>query len=142
MTQSQQTNVSPQTTLHPDGWAPARGYANGMVVQGRQIFVAGQIGWDPTTGRFAKTDFVSQVEQTLRNILAVLQSAGAGPEHLVRLTWFITDKPTYMASQRDVGRVYRDVLGRHFPAMSVVFVSALVEDEAQVEIEATAVVPE
>ncbi len=135
-------NEQTAETLHPEGWAPARGYANGVAVHGRQIFIAGQIGWNPTTGQFERTDFVGQLEQTLRNIVAVLQSAGAEPKHLVRLTWFITDKSAYMAAQRDIGRVYREVLGRHFPAMSVVIVSALVEDAAQIEIEATAVIPE
>jgi enamine deaminase RidA (YjgF/YER057c/UK114 family) len=137
-----ETHTTQHETLHPEGWAPARGYANGVVARGRQVFIAGQIGWDPTSGQFVHTDFVGQVEQTLRNIVAVLRSGGAEPKHLVRLTWFITDKAAYMSSQREIGRVYREIIGRHFPAMSVVFVSALVEDAAQVEIEATAVIPE
>ena len=129
------------TLLQPPGWAPARGYANGIAATGRLVFVAGQIGWDPVTGAFASDDFVEQAGQALRNIVAVLREAGAEPGHVVRLTWFITDKPAYLAAQREIGRVYREVMGRHFPAMSVVVVSALVEDRAKVEIEATAVVP-
>ena len=130
------------TLLQPEGWAPARGYANGIAATGRLVFVAGQIGWDPATGAFASDDFVAQIAQTLRNIVAVLREAGAEPGHVVRLTWFITDKAAYLAAQREIGRAYREVMGRHFPAMSVVVVSALVEDRAKVEIEATAVVPE
>ncbi len=130
------------TVLQPTGWAPARGYANGIAATGRLVFVAGQIGWDPATGAFASDDFVEQTAQALRNVAAVLREAGAEPGHVVRLTWFITDKPAYLAAQREIGRVYREVMGRHFPAMSVVVVSALVEDRAKVEIEATAVVPE
>lgn len=128
--------------LQPEGWAPARGYANGIAASGRLVFVAGQIGWDPSTGAFASDDFVAQTAQALRNIAAVLREAGAEPGHVVRLTWFITDKAAYLAAQREIGRAYREVMGRHFPAMSVVVVSALVEDRAKVEIEATAVVPE
>lgn len=130
------------TLLQPEGWAPARGYANGIAATGRLVFVAGQIGWDPATGAFASDDFVAQTAQVLRNIAAILREAGAEPAHVVRLTWFITDKAAYLAAQREVGRVYREVMGRHFPAMSVVVVSALIEDRAKVEIEATAVVPE
>lgn len=130
------------TLLQPEGWAPARGYANGIAATGRLVFVAGQIGWDPATGAFANDDFVAQTAQALRNIAAVLREAGAEPGHVVRLTWFITDKTAYLAAQREIGRVYREVMGRHFPAMSVVVVSALIEDRAKVEIEATAVVPE
>lgn len=128
--------------LQPEGWAPPRGYANGIAVTGRLIFVAGQIGWDPATGAFASDGLVAQTAQALRNVAAVLREAGAEPAHVVRLTWFITDKAAYLAAQREIGRAYREVMGRHFPAMSVVVVSALVEDRAKVEIEATAVVPE
>lgn len=127
-------------SLQPAAWPRPKGYANGIEATGRIIFVAGQIGWDETETFVAK-DFVGQFEQALRNILAVLAEADAGPEHIVRLTWFITDKQAYLANARRVGEVYRDVIGRNFPVMSVVQVAALMEDEALVEIEATAVLP-
>ena len=111
-----------------------------MAAEGRQIFVAGQVGWDAQQ-RFASDDFVAQVEQALRNIVEVLAEADAGPEHLVRLTWYVTDKREYLSRLREVGQAYRRVIGRHFPAMALVQVVALVEDRAKVEIEATAVVP-
>jgi enamine deaminase RidA (YjgF/YER057c/UK114 family) len=126
------------TTLHPEGWAPAKGYANGMKATGTMIFVGGQIGWTAEQV-FETDDFVGQCEQALRNIRAVLEEGGAGPEHLVRLTWFVTDKQEYLAGLKDLGRIYRDVMGRNFPAMTMVQVTALVEDRAKVEIEATAV---
>jgi enamine deaminase RidA (YjgF/YER057c/UK114 family) len=126
------------TTLHPEGWAPAKGYANGMKATGTMIFVGGQIGWTADQV-FQTDDFVGQCEQALKNIRAVLEEGGAGPEHLVRLTWFVTDKQEYLAGLKDLGRVYRDVMGRNFPAMTMVQVTALVEDRAKVEIEATAV---
>jgi enamine deaminase RidA (YjgF/YER057c/UK114 family) len=126
--------------LHPKEWAAAKGFSNGVAAEGRQVFVAGQIGW---TGAqvFESDDFVAQTEQALRNIVAVLAEAGARPEHLVRLTWYVTDKQEYVSRLREVGAAYRRVLGRHFPAMTLVQVAALVEDRAKVEIEATAVVP-
>jgi len=126
--------------LHPKGWAPAKGFANGVAATGRQIFVAGQVGWNAEQ-RFESDDFVAQVEQALANIVAVLAEADARPEHLVRLTWYITDKREYLARLPEVGGVYRRTIGRHFPAMSLVQVAALLEDRAKVEIEATAVVP-
>jgi enamine deaminase RidA (YjgF/YER057c/UK114 family) len=126
--------------LHPKSWAPAKGFANGVVASGRQVFVAGQVGWNADQ-RFESDDFVAQVEQALTNIVAVLAEAGAGPEHLVRLTWYITDKREYLARQAEVGQAYRRVIGRHFPAMTLVQVAALLEDRAKVEIEATGVVP-
>jgi enamine deaminase RidA (YjgF/YER057c/UK114 family) len=126
--------------LHPKSWAPAKGFANGVATAGRQIFVAGQIGWNAGQ-RFESDDFVAQVEQALTNIVAVLGEAGAGPEHLVRLTWFVTDKRDYLSRLAEVGQAYRRVIGRHFPAMTLVQVAALLEDRAKVEIEATAVVP-
>jgi enamine deaminase RidA (YjgF/YER057c/UK114 family) len=126
--------------LHPKGWAPAKGFANGVAETGRQIFVAGQIGWNAEQ-RFESDDFVAQVEQALANVIAVLAEAEAGPEHLVRLTWFVTDKHEYQARLADVGQAYRRIIGRHFPAMTLVQVAALLEDRAKVEIEATAVVP-
>jgi enamine deaminase RidA (YjgF/YER057c/UK114 family) len=126
--------------LHPKGWAPAKGFANGVAASGRQIFVAGQIGWNAQQ-RFESDDFVAQVERALANIIAVLAEANAGPEHLVRLTWYVTDKHEYLARLEEVGRAYRRVIGRHFPAMTLVQVAALLEERAKVEIEATAVVP-
>jgi len=126
--------------LHPKGWAPTSGFANGVAAEGRQIFVAGQVGWNAQQ-RFESDDFVAQVEQALANIVAVLAEADARPEHLVRLTWYITDKREYLARLPEVGGVYRRTIGRHFPAMSLVQVAALLEDRAKVEIEATAVVP-
>jgi len=127
--------------LHPKGWAPAKGFANGVAASGRQVLVAGQIGWNADQ-RFESDDFIAQVEQALANIVAVLAEGGAGPEHLVRLTWYVTDKREYLARQAEVGQAYRRVIGRHFPAMTLVQVAALLEDRAKVEIEATAVVPD
>ena len=126
-------------TLQPADWARPRGYANGIEARGRMIFVAGQIGWDQDQ-RFQAKDFAGQFEQTLMNILAVLREAGAGPEHVTRMTWFITDKKIYLTEIRQVGEIYRRLMGRSFPAMSVVQVTALIEDDALLEIEATAVV--
>jgi enamine deaminase RidA (YjgF/YER057c/UK114 family) len=126
--------------LHPKHWKPAKGFANGVAATGRQIFVAGQIGWNAEQ-RFESDDFVAQVELALANICAVLAEADARPEHLVRLTWYVTDRREYLARLAEVGRVYRRVIGRHFPAMTLVQVVALVEERAKVEIEATAVVP-
>jgi enamine deaminase RidA (YjgF/YER057c/UK114 family) len=125
--------------LHPSGWKPARGYANGILAEGRTVFVGGQIGWTADQA-FESDDFVDQTRQALKNIVAVLAEAGAGPERLTRLTWFVTDKREYLDRLPEVGRAYREVLGKHFPAMSLVQVVALVEDRAKVEIEATAVV--
>ena len=123
-------------TLQPIGWPRPRGYANGVAAIGETIFIGGQIGWD-IEGEF-RTGLVAQIEQALKNILAVLEAAGAGPEDLVRLTWFLVDVEDYLAQQAEIGAVYRAVLGRHFPAMSVVQVTRLVEPNALVEIEATA----
>jgi enamine deaminase RidA (YjgF/YER057c/UK114 family) len=126
--------------LHPRNWKPAKGYSNGMAAEGRLVFTGGMVGW---TGDcvFETDDFVGQVEQALRNIVAVLAEAGARPEHLVRLTWYVTDKAEYLGNLKGLGSVYKDVIGRHYPAMALVQVVALVEDRAKVEIEATAVVP-
>jgi enamine deaminase RidA (YjgF/YER057c/UK114 family) len=127
------------TTLLPEGWSRPRGYANGISTRGGEmIFVGGQIGWN-AEGVFETRDFVGQVRQALMNVKSVLASAGAGPEHMARMTWFITDKQAYRGNLREIGAAYREVMGKHFPAMSVVEVTALVEDEAQVEIEVTAV---
>ena len=126
--------------LQPTEWAKPRGYANGVAAEGRLVFVAGQIGWDPATGEFSSDDLAEQTRQALRNVADVLREAGADARHVVRLTWFITDKRAYLDAQREIGETYREVFGRHFPAMSVVVVAGLLEDRARVEIEATAVV--
>ncbi|WP_448188063.1 RidA family protein [Azospirillum sp. sgz301742] len=131
---------SVHTILQPPSWPAPRGYSNGIAATGRTVFVGGQIGWDET-GRFAATDLVGQVRQALVNIVAVLAEAGAGPEHITRLTWYVTDMDAYRAAQRELGAAYRAVMGRSFPAMALVQVVSLVEREALVEIEATAVVP-
>ena len=126
--------------LHPKHWARAKGFANGIAAEGRLVFVAGQVGWNAQQ-QFESDDFVAQVEQALRNIVEVLAEAEAGPEHLVRLTWYVTDKSEYLARLAEVGQAYRRVIGRHYPTMALVQVVALLEDRAKVEIEATAVVP-
>jgi enamine deaminase RidA (YjgF/YER057c/UK114 family) len=128
------------TLLHPEHWSAAKGFSHGVAAEGRQVFVAGQIGWNARQ-EIVSDDFTAQVERALRNVVEVLAEAGARPEHLVRLTWYITDKQEYLARAREIGRVYREVIGRHFPAMTLVQVAALLEDRAKVEIEATAVVP-
>ena len=126
--------------LQPSGWAEPRGYANGVIAEGRQVFVAGQIGWNANCA-FETDDFVGQVQQTLANVVAVLAEAGAKPEHIVRMTWYVTDKREYLARGREVGRAYRELIGDYAVAMSAVQVAALMEDRAKVEIEVTAVVP-
>lgn len=130
----------PTMTIHPDGWKPAKGYANGIVAEGRVLFVGGQIGWTADQV-FQAHDFIGQMVQALKNIREVVEAAGGSVEHITRLTWYVTDKVEYLAHQGEVGAAYRDVMGYHFPAMTMVVVSALVEDEAKVEIEATAVLP-
>ncbi len=125
--------------LHPEGWPRPSGFANGIVAEGRMVFVAGQVGWDET-GAFASDDLVDQVRQALANTCAVLAAAGAGPEHVVRMTWYITDKRDYLARSKEIGAVYRALMGKHFPAMAMIEVSALMEDRAKVEIETTAIV--
>jgi enamine deaminase RidA (YjgF/YER057c/UK114 family) len=127
--------------LQPPGWARPRGYANGIAASGRMVFIAGQIGWDEQS-RFQTDDLAGQVRQALANVLSVLAQAGGRPEHIARMTWYVTDKRAYLAAARDIGQIYRSLMGSHFPAMTAVQVSALIEDRAQVEIEATAVVPE
>jgi enamine deaminase RidA (YjgF/YER057c/UK114 family) len=127
------------TVLQPPGWPRPKGYSCGVAASGTTVFVSGQIGWDEQ-GRFAAHDIAGQAGQALRNVVAVLAEAGARPEHVTRLTWYVTDKREYLAAQRAIGEAYRAVMGRHYPAMSVVEVSALLEDAAKVEIEATAVV--
>jgi enamine deaminase RidA (YjgF/YER057c/UK114 family) len=127
--------------LQPDGWPRPRGYANGIAASGRMVFVSGMVGWD-AQGEFQTDDFAGQVRQALSNALAVLAAGGAGPEHIVRMTWYVLDKKEYVAAYPAIGAVYRELIGRHFPAMSAVQVAGLVEDRARVEIEVTAVVPE
>jgi enamine deaminase RidA (YjgF/YER057c/UK114 family) len=126
--------------LQPPGWAKPKGYSNGISADGKLVFVAGQIGWTGE-GKWEAKDFASQFRQTLKNTLAVLAEAGARPEHIVRMTWYILDKQEYLGAIREVGAAYRELIGRHYPAMAVVQVGALMEDEARVEIETTAVIP-
>ena len=125
--------------LQPPGWLPAKGYANGVAARGTQIFVGGQIGWNAQQ-QFESDDFIAQTAQALRNIVAVLAQANAGPEHIVRMTWYILDRAEYVSRLKELGLVYREVMGRNFPAMSCVQVVALIEERAKVEIEVTAVV--
>jgi enamine deaminase RidA (YjgF/YER057c/UK114 family) len=126
--------------LHPDNWIAAKGYSNGIAADGRQVFIAGQVGWN-SRAEFKTDDFVAQVEQALSNIKQVLQEAGGEPRHLVRLNWFLVDKAEYVTRQKEVGEAYRRVIGRHFPAMTLLIVTGLLEAGAKVEIEATAVIP-
>ena len=128
-------------TLQPPSWAKPRGFANGIAASGKLVFIAGQVGWTGE-GKWEAHDFAGQFKQTLKNIVEVLAQAGGTPQHIVRLTWYVTDKQEYLASLKDVGIAYRAVMGRHFPTMAVVQVSGLVEPEARLEIEATAVIPE
>jgi enamine deaminase RidA (YjgF/YER057c/UK114 family) len=126
--------------LQPKGWARPRGYANGVAADGRTVSIAGQVGWTADQ-RFERRDLAGQVRQALQNVVEVLAEAGGRPEHITRMTWYLLDKHTYLAEAAAIGAAYRDVIGRHFPAMTAVQVSALIEDTALVEIEATAVVP-
>jgi enamine deaminase RidA (YjgF/YER057c/UK114 family) len=128
--------------LLPDGWARPRGYSQGVMARGRWLFTAGQVGWNPVNEQFESRELVPQVGQALRNIVSVLREGGAEPWHLVRLTWFITDKDEYVASRSSIGAVYLEVIGKHYPPMTVVFVNDLLEENAKVEIEAVAIVPE
>ena len=127
--------------LQPPEWAEPKGYANGMMARGSLIFVGGQIGWNASQ-QFESDDFVAQTDQALRNIVAVLKAGGAGPEHMVRMTWYVVDRVEYIDSLKEIGSVYREVMGKNFPAMTCVEVSALVEEQARVEIEVTAVLPD
>jgi len=126
--------------LHPPGWRRPGGYSNGVASEGRFVFVAGLIGWDENS-EFQSDDFIAQTAQALKNTVAVLAEAGAGPEHVTRMTWYITDKQEYLTRGRELGEVYRDIMGRHYPAMAMVEVAGLMDDRAKVEIETTAVVP-
>jgi enamine deaminase RidA (YjgF/YER057c/UK114 family) len=132
--------TKPHEVLHPRSWKKASGFANGIAAEGRMVFLAGQIGWNAEQ-QFDSDDFIAQTRQALMNIVLLVQEAGGRPEHITRLTWFVTDKKEYLSRLPELGRAYREVLGKHFPAMTLVQVAALVEDRAKVEIEATAVVP-
>ena len=128
-------------TVLPEGWHRPKGYSNAVIAQGRQIYVAGQVGWD-SEERFNSDDIAEQAAQALRNVVAVLEAAGAGPEDIVRMTWYVTDKAAYIAGLKEIGQAYREIIGRNFPAMTAVEVTALIEDRAKVEVECTAVVAE
>ena len=127
--------------LQPQGWVAPKGYSNGIAATGRQVFVAGQIGWT-AQGEIVSDDFAAQTRQALENTVAILREAGAGPQHIVRMTWYVTDKKEYMAAGRAIGAAYKEVIGKHYPAMTLVQVADLLEDRAKVEIETTAVVPD
>lgn len=127
--------------LQPPGWSRPKGYANGVATRGRQIYVSGMIGWAAEC-RFRTDDFVGQARQALENVVAVLREAGAGPGHIVRMTWYVLDRREYLEAGAALGAAYRDVIGRHYPAMSAVQVAALMEERARVEIEVTAVIPD
>jgi enamine deaminase RidA (YjgF/YER057c/UK114 family) len=127
--------------LQPPNWPRPQGFSNGIAARGRLVFIAGQIGWDEKS-RIVSADFSEQVRQALVNVLAVLAAGGGKPEHIARMTWYVTDKREYLAAYKSIGEVYRGLMGRHFPAMTAVQVAALIEDGAKVEIEATAVIPD
>jgi enamine deaminase RidA (YjgF/YER057c/UK114 family) len=127
--------------LLPPGWPRPKGYANGIAAEGRFVFVAGEVGWNPLTEKFEAKDFVGQFRQALKNIVAILAEGGAAPEHIVRMTWYVTDKREYLASLKGIGEAYRDIIGRNFPCMAAIEVKGLMEPEAKIEIETTAVVP-
>lgn len=129
------------TILQPPSWVRPKGYSNGIVTRGRMVFVSGMVGWDAQS-RLVGKDLVSQTRQALLNIVEVLKEASARPEHIVRMTWYLVDKVEYLEKQKELGEVYREVIGRHYPAMTAVQVAGLVEEGARVEIEATAVIPE
>lgn len=128
-------------TILPAGWPRPKGYSNGIAAEGQIVFVSGQVGWNPLTTAFDHKDFVGQFRQTLENTVAILEEAGAKPEHIVRMTWYITDKKAYVDNAAEIGAIYREVLGKVFPTMAVAQVTALMEDDALIEIETTAVIP-
>lgn len=132
---------SPHQFLQPPGWPRAKGYSNGVVASGRTVFVGGMVGWNENE-EFEAKDFPGQFRQVLLNIMAVLKEAGAEPEHIVRMTWFIGDKQEYLSCQKEMGAAYREIIGRHYPAMAVIEVRGFIEDGAKLEIEATAVIPD
>jgi enamine deaminase RidA (YjgF/YER057c/UK114 family) len=127
--------------LQPEGWPRPSGYSNGVLAQGRQVFIAGQVGWDPHSGKFESARLVDQAAQALKNVLAVLAQANGRPEHIARMTWYLTSRSEYIAHLEEIGAAYRELMGKHFPAMTAVEVTALIEPRAKVEIEATAVIP-
>jgi enamine deaminase RidA (YjgF/YER057c/UK114 family) len=139
-TESCNAMTEPHQVLHPRSWKTPKGFVNGIAAEGRLVILAGQVGWNAEQ-KFESEDFVAQTRQALANIVALVAEAGGKPEHIVRLTWFVLDKQEYLSRLRELGHAYRSAMGRHFPAMSLVQVGALVEDKARVEIEATAVVP-
>lgn len=127
--------------LQPEGWPRPSGYSNGVLAHGRQVFIAGQVGWNPRSGQFESASLVDQAAQALKNVLAVLAQANGRPEHIARMTWYLTSRAEYVTHLEEIGAAYRAVMGKHFPAMTAVEVSALVEAQAKIEIEATAVIP-
>lgn len=127
--------------LQPEGWPRPSGYSNGVLAQGRQVFIAGQVGWNPRSGKFESASVADQAAQALKNVLAVLAQAGGRPEHIVRMTWYLTSRSEYLAHLEEIGTAYRGIMGKHFPAMTAIEVTALIEAQANVEIEATAVIP-
>ncbi len=127
-------------SIQPEGWQTPKGYSNGILAEGKMLFLAGQVGWDEA-GEFQSDDFVAQVRQALLNITRILQTAGVSPSHITRMTWYITDKQEYLGALKEVGQAYRDIIGAHYPAMTMVQVVALIEARAKVEIEATALIP-
>lgn len=133
--------MSRSEILQPAGWPRPAGYSNGVLAQGRQVFIAGQVGWNPRSGTFESASLVEQTAQALNNVLAVLAQAGGGPQHITRMSWYLTSRAEYLAHLEEIGAVYREAMGKHFPAMTAVEVSALIEAQAKVEIEATAVIP-
>jgi len=128
-------------TLLPPGWPRPKGYSNGIAAQGKFVFVAGEVGWNPLTEKFEAKDFVGQFRQALKNVVAIMAEAGAKPEHMVRQTWYVVDKAEYLASLRGVGEAWREIMGRTFPCIAAIEVKGLMEPEAKIEIETTAVLP-
>jgi enamine deaminase RidA (YjgF/YER057c/UK114 family) len=127
--------------LQPEGWPRPSGFSNGVLTEGRQVFIAGQVGWDPRSGRFESERLADQAAQALKNVLAVLAQANGRPEHIARMTWYLTSRTEYLAQLAEIGAAYRTLMGKHFPAMTAIEVTALIEAQAKVEIEATAVLP-
>ena len=127
--------------LQPEGWLRPSGYSSGVLAEGRQVFIAGQVGWNPRSGKFESSSLVEQTAQALRNVLGVLAVANGRPEHIARMTWYLTSRAEYLAHLEEIGAAYRAVMGKHFPAMTAIEVTALIEAQAKVEIEATAVIP-
>jgi enamine deaminase RidA (YjgF/YER057c/UK114 family) len=133
--------VSLSRVLQPEGWLRPSGYSSGVLAVGRQVFIAGQVGWNPHSGKFESASLVEQTAQALRNVLGVLAVADGRPEHIARMTWYLTSRAEYLAHLKEIGAAYRAVMGKHFPAMTAIEVTALIEAQAKVEIEATAVIP-